>query len=118
MSVRENIELYHPINLEEYARILREEFGSQPHPTQEGALLLDGLPLYVPKWFQDHVSILGFNEIPLPGLLIRTLVDHPELVPDKALIRWTQEQDVILECTLGQLRQKIREDPNGEAHPE
>jgi hypothetical protein len=116
MSIREIVEFYHLVDLEKYMGILRAEFGSHTHPAQEGSLLIDGLPVYAPKWLQDQVSILGFNKLPLPDSVIQTLVDHPELAPDETLIRWTQEQDLRLECTLGMLRRKTREHPNGSAH--
>ncbi len=49
-----------------------------------------------------RISILSFNNVPLPDSLIEALVDHPELFPDGILVRWTQEQDLIFEATLGE----------------
>lgn|SRR5574341_122871 len=105
MSIRENIELFYPLDLEKYLETLRGEYGAQPHPAQPNAYIVEDLPFYVPRNVGDHISILGFNKIPLPYSAIQVLVNHPELVSDDVIVRWTQEQDLILECTLGQLRE-------------
>ncbi len=52
----------------------------------------------------DHLSILGFNHIPLPYALVAALISHRDLFSDDILIRWTQEQELVFEATLGQLR--------------
>ncbi len=104
MSVRENIELYGLSDQEESAKTLIEEVGATQHPSQEHACILDGLPFHAPRLAGDHVSILSFNNTPLPDSLIEALVDHREFFPDHILIRWTQEQDLLLEATLGELR--------------
>jgi hypothetical protein len=103
MSVRENLELYGIQDETRYVNTLTTEFGATKHPKQRGALILEGLPFYAPRFLDDHISILSFNNIPLPDALIQALVDHRELFPDNILIRWTQEQDLILEGTPGQL---------------
>ena len=59
---------------------------------------------YEPKEMDDHISILGFNYALLSNLLIQAIIDHQELVPGEALVRRTQEQDLVLEKTLGELR--------------
>ena len=46
----------------------------------------------------------SFNYVPLPDSLLEALVEHAELFPDDILVRWTQEQDLYFEATLGQLR--------------
>ncbi len=104
MSVRENIELYGVQNEEQIVEILVDEFGATIHPRQEGAYVLESLAFYEPRLVEDHISILSFNNNPLPDSLSEALVDHTELFSDDVLIRWTQEQDLILEATLGQLR--------------
>ena len=88
----------------EYMRILGREHNSQEHPAQAGAFIVDGLPYYAPTDQQDHISVLSFSYVPLPHALIQALIDHPELAPDSMFIRWTQEQDLIWEGTLGELR--------------
>ena len=109
VSLRENIELYNFGGLDEYRRILVEEFGAKEHPAQPGALMLEGFPFYAPILAEDHVSILSFNKVPLPFGLVTALISHPELFPDDIVIRWVQEQDAIFECTLGVLRKQDKE---------
>ena len=104
MSVRENLELYGLPEPEQDGQTLTERSGATQHPSQKDAYILDGLPFHAPRVAGDHISVLSFNNIPLPDSLIEALVDHTELFPDDVLVRWTQEQDLILEATLGQLR--------------
>jgi hypothetical protein len=106
MSVRENIEIFHPLDTKTYLEILKDEYGARDHPSQPDSYLIDnpGTPFYEPKEIDDHVSILGFNYALLSNLLIQAIIGHPELVPDEVLIRWTQEQDLVLENTAGELR--------------
>jgi len=105
MSLRENIQCFYQIDAEKYLKVLKEEHGAQDHPSKPGSLLIeDDQPFYQPEQIEDRLSILGFNYTPLPNQLIHALVDHPELAPDDTLVRWTQEQDLILETTLGELR--------------
>src|SRR5512141_1812519 len=107
MSIRENIELYGLHNPEHDGQTLTEESGATQHPGQADAYLLDGLPFHAPRLAGDHLSILGFNGVPLPDSLIEALIGHPEIFADDILIRRTQEQDLILEATLGQLRGRV-----------
>ena len=104
MSVRENIELYGLPDEEPYVEILISEFGAAKHPGQVDAYILEGLPFYAPRRADDHLSVLSFNSIPLPVSLIEALMAHAELFPDDIPVRWTHEQDLIFEATLGQLR--------------
>ena len=104
MSIRENIQIYPRIDLDQFLAFLKNELGAVNHPAQTGAYLLDGLPFYKPERTEDHDFILGFNYAQLPLALIQTLIDHPEIFSDEISIRWTQEQDLILEDTLGDLR--------------
>ncbi len=107
MSVRENIELYGLADPQHDGQALAEKSGAAKHPGQRNAYVLDGLPFHGPRPAGDHLSILSFNNAPLPDSLIEAIVDHPELFPDGVLIRWTQEQELILEATLGELRGRI-----------
>ncbi len=104
MSVRENIELYGLQDAQPLVEVLASEFGAKEHPRQSNACILDYRPFYTPRSAEDHIFILSFNNSPLPDSLVEALVDHAELFPDNIRIRWTQEQDLILEATLGQLR--------------
>lgn len=108
MSVRENIQFFHPFDTKTYLDILKTEYGAKENPAQFGTYLIDDpeLPFYEPKEIDAHISVLGFNYFLLSSLLIQAIVDHPELVPDEALVRWTQEQDLVLEKTAGELRGK------------
>ena len=105
MSLRENIQFFHQIDAEKYVGILKDEHNAQDHPSKTGSFLIDeDHPFYAPQLIAEHLSILGFNYTPLPGQLIQALIDHPELAPDETLIRWTQEQHLMIETTLGELR--------------
>src|SRR5688572_10486922 len=109
MSIKENLELYCQLDIESYIRILRDELNVQDHPNQPNAYLLDRLPFYRPTQMEDHISVLSFNNVPLPFSLLQALIDHPEFVPDNTVIRWTQEQGLVLENTIGALRKQWQE---------
>lgn len=87
MSIRENIEIYHPLDLDQFLEVLKRDDGVVEHPSQAGALIADNLPFYSPRISEDHVAVLGFNKIPLPDTIIQSLVDHPGLAPDDTIIR-------------------------------
>ena len=107
MSIRENIEIYHQLDPEKFLGILKDEYGAREHPAQPESYLIDDpeLPFYKPQQLEDHVSILGFTFVPLSNILIQAIIDHAELVPDEVLVRWTQEQELIIEKTIGELRE-------------
>ena len=107
MSLRENIQFFHQLDPDEYLKVLREEFSAHEHPSQSGAFMVDELPFYEPRQIEDHISILSFNYAPLSDLLIEALINNPELAPDTTIVHWLQEQDVIMEATLGELRKKF-----------
>ena len=104
MSVRENIQIFHQFDVETYLEILKTEHEAKDHPAQPGCYLADDLPFYKPNQTDEYVFVLGFNCVPLPGLLIEALASHPELVPDDVLIRWTIEQELLLDTTMGEIR--------------
>ena len=107
MSLRENIQFFHQLDTDKYLDVLREEFGAHEHPSQSGAFIVDDLPFYKPRQIADYISIISFNYAPLPDLLIKALINHPDLAPDNMVIRWIAEQDVIMEATLAELRKKF-----------
>ena len=74
---------------------------------QPGCYLVDGLPFYEPKQYDKYVSILGFNLVPLPSVLLDALANHPEIAPDETAVIWTIEQDLFLQTTIGEIREKI-----------
>lgn len=82
------------MDLEKYREIFGKEYDAQKHLSQPDSFIVDHLPHYSPKHDEDHISILGFNKIPLPYSPLQEIIDHPELVPDDALIRWTIEQEL------------------------
>ena len=82
MSVRENIQIFHHFDVDTYLEVLRAEHGAKDHPTQPGCYFVDDLPFYEPKEMDEYMSVLGFNLVPLPGVLLDALASHPELVPD------------------------------------
>jgi len=106
MSVRENIQIFHRFDVETYLAILKTEHGVKNHPAQDGCYLLEDLPFYEPQQTDEYVFVLGFNYAPLPGLLIEALASHSELVPDDVLIRWTIEQELLLDTTMGEIRSR------------
>ena len=97
MGLRENIQVFHPFDIDHYLDILKTEYGAQEHPKQAGTFLIDGLPFYPPQLAEDHVFILGFNMMPLSHLIIDALAEHPELVSSNTVVRWTHEQELIFE---------------------
>ena len=104
MSIRENIQIFAQININQYLGVLKNNYGASHHPNEPGALLVDELPFFVPQQIENHISILGFNMAPLSPLLIQVLVDHSELAPEDTLIRWLQEQTLVMERRLGDIR--------------
>ncbi len=106
MSLKENIQFFHQFDPDAYLAILVGEYAASEHPSQANAYLVEELPFYKPEQIKDHVSVLGFNNAPLPSILINALVNYPELVPDEILIHWTIEQDSLLETTMGEIRSK------------
>jgi len=100
MGLRENIQLFHPVDVDRYLGILLSEYGAEEHPQQTGAYLIDGLPFYKPQQAEGYVFILGFNMVPLSSVLIQALADSPELAPGDTKVLWTQEQDLILDTVL------------------
>ena len=110
MSLRENICIEHPMDIDAYFSILESQHGLRPHPAQADSFLVGdpGLPFYRPNPGEARVSILGFNYAQLPYELVEVLIEHPELAPDKAVVSWTQEQDLLLQSTLGELRAQAR----------
>jgi hypothetical protein len=110
MSVRECIWIDHPVNVEAYVQVLKEEFGAQPHPEQSGAFLIGDppLPFYEPKLVDERLAITSFNYKSLPDTLLEALARHPELVPPSAQVNWTMEQDLLFEGTLEGAGQRLR----------
>lgn len=104
MSIHENIQIFHPVDIEQYLTILIREYGAKEHPEQEGAFLLDELPFYKPQTAEGYIFILSFNMLPLSYLLIQALADHPELTPAETKVVWTQEQELLLETTVGKIK--------------
>ena len=103
MSVWENIELQGNFDLVQYHEIVDSEYGTQKHPSQPYAFPVDCLPYYAPIHSVDHISIREYKKITLPYSLLQALIDHPELVPDDALVYWTIEQELLLEVLIGEL---------------
>ena len=109
MSLIENFEIYHRLDIEQYTRVLKTEYGAIDHPLKERSLLIgdNQRPCYYPQQAEDHVFVLGFNYEPLSPSLLESLIDHPDLYPDDVFVRWTAEQDLIVEGTLGDLRKQL-----------
>ena len=106
MSIHENIQIFHPVDIEQYLALLLREYGATEHPEQAEAFLLEELPFYKPQMAEGYIFILSFNMRPLSYLLIQALADHPELAPAETKIIWTQEQDLLLETTVGEVKNR------------
>lgn len=104
MSIHENIQIFHPVDIEQYLAILFREYGVVEHPEQEDAYLLEELPFYKPQITEGYIFILSFNMRPLSYLLIQALAAHPELVPAESKVIWTQEQELLLDTTVGKIK--------------
>lgn len=100
MGLRENIQVFHPVDIDRYLDFLMAEKGAEEHPQQPGAFLVDGLPFYRPQLAEGYIFILGFNMVPLSSVLIQILADHPDLAPGDTRVLWTLEQDLIMDTLL------------------
>ena len=109
MSVREDIQFFHRFDVETYLGILKTEQGAKECPDIPGCYLIENLPFYKPTQADEYVFVLGFDLVPLSGLLIEALANHPELVPDEVMVCWLIEQDLLLETTMGDVRKKLSE---------
>ena len=105
MSFRESIQIFCQFDHEEYLTILQRDFGAREHPSQSGSYLIDDpeLPFYRPVESEEYLFIMGFNYAPLSFLLLRALIDCPDLVPVESVFRWIAEQEPLLERTVGDL---------------
>ncbi len=72
---------------EQFVGILVKEFGAAKHPHQADAYIVEGHPFYFPRQAEDHLSVLSFNNAPLPDSLIAALMAHAELFSDDILVR-------------------------------
>ena len=97
MSLRENIQIFHPVDIERYLEVLKTEYGAQEHSQQKGAYMIDGLPFYSPQQAEGYIFVLGFNMAPLSHLIIQALTECPGLIPEGTKISWTQEQYLLIE---------------------
>ncbi len=107
MSIRENIQFYPGVDVDQYLDVLITDFGADAHPTQPDAFLVDGLPFHKPQTGKNYIFILGFNYVPLSDVLVQAVIQHPELFPGEIFIQWTQEQELLLETTLKDLRLQV-----------
>lgn len=110
MSVHECLWVYHPVDVEQYMEVLKEEFGAQPYPDKPGTFLIGDppLPFYEPQLIHERLAVTSFNYLPLPDALLEALTKHPELVPPSAQVNWTIEQDSLFEGTLEGAGQRLR----------
>lgn len=106
MSIHENIQIFHNVDIEKYLAILFREYGAIEHPEQADAYLLEELPFYKPQMGEGYIFILSFNMRPLSYLLIQALAEHSDLAPAETKILWTQEQELLLDTEVGELKDK------------
>jgi len=106
MSLRENIQIFHQLDIENYLKLLQREYMAREHPIQTDCYLIDDpeLPFYEPKQTDEYSFIIGFNYAPLSSLLIQVLIDHPNLIHPDTLVRWTSEQELLLENSIEELK--------------
>jgi hypothetical protein len=109
MSLRENIQFFYPLDIDQYLEILKTSYDSVEHPNQDGSFFVNGLPFYQPQNQELYVFILGFNLIPLSPTLIQVCINQPDLIPLDTHIRWTQEQDLIFAGILSNFREHFKE---------
>ena len=116
MSVRECIAISHPVDIEQYLKVLQTEFGAQVNPDEEGSYLIGDppLPFYKPEHFEGHTYISGFNYRPLSEALVIALAQHPELAHEPTRVYWTTEQEGLFTGTLAEVRQRVEQE-TGEA---
>ncbi len=112
MSIIENIEVFHRVDVDRYLIVLLNEFGARPNPNQRGTFLIDDppLPFYRPRQFDNRLSVLGFNYTPLSSLLILALIDHSDLAPAGTIVRWSAEQEIVAQGSLSELAMLFGED--------
>lgn len=117
MSVRETIWFFGQFDADRYVDVLKREHNIVEHPNEPGAYLAGDSPFYEPVLTDEFAVIVGFNKVPLAGVLIDVLVGHSELVSDDTIVFWLVEQDVLSETTMGKLRNKrVEIDPNKMRH--
>lgn len=104
MGLRENMQIFHPIDIDRYLDTLIAKYGVEKHPQQAGAYLIGGLPFYKPQRAEGYIFILGFNMTPLSSVLIQALADHHDLVPGDTQVLWTLEQDLIMDILLNDFK--------------
>lgn len=94
--------------------MLSRSYGVRKHPIQLDAYVIEdiGLPFYAPKNSNSHVFVMGFNKLPLSEYLLHALIENEELAPNSTEIIWTQEQELILKSTLGDLREAAKTSGN------
>jgi len=112
VSLRENIQLFYHIDINEYLEALRKKHGLEGHPSKDGLYLLDDHPFsfHRPQWNEDHLFILGTNLTPLSPTLVQVLVENPEFVPPETRVVWTQEQEIVFEGTLDGFRDWLNDE--------
>ena len=110
MSVRQCLWILYPVDVEKYLEVLRNEYGAREHPAEPEAFIIGdpGLPFHRPRLIGEELAISGFNRVPLPFEVLEALLDHPELVPGTAKLRWSEEQELILLATLEGVWQEFR----------
>ena len=106
MSIRECIQVFHPVDTDKYLELLETEYGARANPEQLGTFLIGKpeVPFHKPKLTDGRMSILGFNLMPLSDVLVEALFNHPDLAQLTAMVLWTAEQEVVTHGTLAKLK--------------
>ena len=105
MSIRENIELYGSLDLESNKHL---QMNIKPSHIQANPMLILWKvrhSINLSNW-KIMFQLWDLNMVPLPYSAFEVLLQHPKLAPDDVYIRWTQEQELIFEGTLGELRRE------------
>jgi hypothetical protein len=99
MSVRETLEIHHPVSVETYLQVLKNEFAVRDNPDESDSFAYGNPPTHfyrpVLKSESRVTFVLGFNKEPLPDVLVLALILHPEIVPKDTMIYWVAEQEII-----------------------
>lgn len=105
MSIRQTLQVYHPVDVAQYLDVLLNNYGAMENPYQPNSFLIDNppLPFYLPQRIEDRLAIVSFSYLPLSAKLVRALHEHTELAPPHTKIAWLEEQDVMVTGTVESL---------------
>src|SRR5690242_2248857 len=110
MTYRECIWVDHAVDVDRFLAVLKSEYGARANEMIAGSFLIGDppVPFYAPRLIDGRLAITGFNRFPLSPLLVEALGRHPELAPPETPLRWTEEQDLLIEGALERVDRRLR----------